>query len=137
MTLAHVEVDEPGWVGVSFDLAMLADFAPTDRRLATPAERERAPELSARMLGRASDGQLELPAFPALAAQILNPMEAKNPDPGKQVDVIRQDAMISASCVCAQHHGLYETRTNPSFLPEIERELKRRVAGGGLRAGDT
>ena len=78
MTLAHVDVDESGWVGVSFDLAMLADFAPTDRRLATPAERERAPELSARMLGRASDG----------------------------------------------------------FLPEIERELKRRVAGGGLRAGD-
>jgi HD-like signal output (HDOD) protein len=63
--------------------------------------------LATAMMDRARDSQVELPAFPALASRVLNIMDQKNPDLVQLVDVIRNDAMVSAQVLRMANSAFY------------------------------
>lgn len=80
----------------AFDLRPLAQYPLEIRLEPTEADRCEVARLHERLQACAAGGEVELPAFPAVAARILNLLESPEPDLPKLVSVISQDAAISA-----------------------------------------
>lgn len=81
---------------VAFDLSAHAQYPLQERRTPSAAEWAKVRHLAGLLRARAQTPQNELPAFPAIAARVLNLLEAKEPDLLALVSVIRQDAVISS-----------------------------------------
>ncbi len=90
-----------------FNFALVAEFPPEGRRIATEAQNGLAWQLARRLLDRANEDDADLPAFPAIAAKILNLMDEPNPDLDAMVEVISQDAMISAQVLRMASSAFY------------------------------
>lgn len=94
---------------VAFDLSAYAQYPLQARRTPTAGELERVRHLAGLLRERAQTSAGELPAFPAIAARVLNLVESPDPDLLALVGVIRQDAVISAQ-VLSMANSAYQSR---------------------------